>query len=104
MAYPFTKVEAGTTSKFTWSADTSPASLFLAIKTASATLVASIAAVSSGVGAWYAYVTVPDSFGKYPAYLLQEWTATISTQAGSASPFITRAVFEIGRASCRERV
>jgi hypothetical protein len=95
MAYPFRQVEVGGTYQFTWTASTNPSSLSMVIKTASDTIVASVAAISSGTGAWYAFATIPDSFGKYPSYLLQQWTATASTPAGSASPFITKQVFEV---------
>jgi hypothetical protein len=95
MAAPYIRVEVGDTKQFTWSAATDPLSLSLAIKTASETLVASLAAVTSGTGNWYVYVTIPDSFGKYPCHLMQEWTAIQSTHANSRSPFITRQVFEV---------
>ena len=95
MANPYIQVEVGGTYQFTWSASTAPASLTLQIKTASATAVASYVAVSSGGGAFYVFVTIPDSFGKYPCFLMQEWTATVSTQAGSASPFVTRTIFQV---------
>ena len=95
MANPYPQVEIGGTYQFTWTASTAPSSLSCSIKTASATLVASLAAVSSGGGAYFVFVTIADSFGKYPCYLMQEWTATVSTQAGSASPFLARAIFEV---------
>lgn len=95
MTYPFRQVEVGGTYQFTWTASTNPSSLWLAIKTASETLVTSRAAVTSGTGAWYAFATIPDSFGKYPCYLMQVWTAIASTHAGSASPFVAQQVFEV---------
>lgn len=95
MSYPLRQVEVGGTYQFTWTASSDPSSLSMAIKTASATVVASVVAATSGTGAWYAFATVPDSFGKYPCYLMQEWTATASTQAGSASQFLSRQIFEV---------
>jgi hypothetical protein len=109
MAAAFKKVEAGTTPQFTWTASDAPNSLGMAILTASGTVVASVAAVQSGGGMWYAFATVPDSFGVaiasgaladytgYPCYLLSQWTATASTHAGNNTPFVHRLVFEVHR-------
>jgi len=103
VAKPFSIIEAGSTVQFTWSAASDPSSLTLAVKTASGTTVASVAAVQSGTGAWYAHATITDSFGTYPFYLTHEWTATRSTQAGSASPFLTRVVFEVVKTQAFEQ-
>jgi len=95
MAKPYRSFEVGTTPQFTWTGSTAPSSLSYAIKTATGTLVASGPAVQSGGGAWYTFVTIPDSFGNYPADLMIEWTATASTHASSASAFINRMVFTV---------
>lgn len=105
----FKKVEVGTSPQFTWTASDAPNSLGMAIFTASGTLVASAAAVQSGGGMWYAFATIPNSFGVavasgalpdyagYPCFLMVEWTATASTHAGNNTPFIHRLVFEVHR-------
>ncbi len=95
MAKLYSQIEVSTTPQFTWVGSTAPSSLSLQVKTASSTIVGSVAAVSSGGGNWYAFMTIPDSFGNYPCYLLAEWTATASTHAGSASQFVNRMVFEV---------
>ena len=96
MANPFRKVELFSTQQFTWVGSIAPSSLTLAIKTASETYVTSaIAAVQSAGGNWYAFVTITTTFKYYPVTLVAEWTATASTHAGSASPFISRLVFEL---------
>jgi len=97
MARQFPKFEISTTVQFTWVASAAPNSLYLAILTASETLVNSVAGVQSGGGNWYAFVTIPDSFGKYPCYLKAVWTATMSTHAGNASPFVNPMLFEVDK-------
>ena len=95
MAKPYRAFEVGTTVQFTWVGSTAPSSLNLAILSASETLVNCGAAVQSGGGSWYRFVTIPDSFGSYPCDLLALWTATTSTHAGSASQFLNRMVFKV---------
>lgn len=95
MPKPYREFEVGTTAQFTWVGSTAPASLSLAIKTASFTTVSSGPAVQSAGGSWYRFVFLPDSFGKYPATLSAEWTATTSTHASSLSPFINRMLFRV---------
>ncbi len=95
MASRFKQVEVTDTPQFTWVGSTAPSSLSLTVRTASDTVVGSVAAVQSAGGNWYAFVTIPDSFGNYPAYLMAEWTATASTHAGSATSFVSRMVFEV---------
>lgn len=95
MARPFREVEAGTTVQFTWVSSTAPSSLTLVVKTSTDTIVNSGPGVQSGGGSWYRFVAIPDSFGQYPCDLLAEWTATASTQAGSASLFVTRMLFKV---------
>ena len=85
--------EAGTTVQCTWGGSDAPSSLYLRVITASETLVRSVSAIQSGGGNWYAFVTVPDSFTKYPCNLMAEWTATLSTHAGNASQFVNRMEF-----------
>ena len=91
----YRQIEVTDTLQFTWIGSSSPASLSLTIRTASYTVVGSVAAVQSAGGNWYAFVTVPDSFGDYPAYLMAEWTATASTHAGNSTRFVSRMVFEV---------
>ena len=91
----YRQIEVTDTLQFTWIGSSAPASLSLTIRTASDTVVGSVAAVQSAGGYWYAFVTVPDSFGDYPAYLMAEWTATASTHAGNSTRFISRMVFEV---------
>ena len=91
----FPQVEVGSTIQLTWVASSAPATLGLQVKTASETVVASLSAVQSGGGSWYAFVTIPDSFGRYPADLAGIWTATASTHAGNSSPFITTQLFQV---------
>lgn len=95
MAKNFRRVEVGTTVQFTWVGSTAPSSLTLAIKTATETLVSSGPAVQSGGGSWYRFVTIPDSFGRYPCDLTAEWTATASTHVGTSSPFVTRQLIKV---------
>lgn len=95
MASRFKQVEVTDTLQFTWVGSTAPSSLSLTIRTASDTVVGSIAAVQSGGGSWYAFVTINDSYGNYPAYLMAEWTATASTHAGNSTRFVSRMVFEV---------
>jgi hypothetical protein len=95
MPAPHRVVEAGTTIQLTWVGSTAPSSLSLAITDPGGTLVCSAAAVQSGGGYWYCFATIPDSYSQYPVTLLATWTATASTQAGSASPFINRMLFDV---------
>lgn len=94
MAKPIRTAQLFSTTQFTWVGSTTPSSLSCLIRTASETVIASVAAVQSGGGNWYAYVTMTTTFPYYPVYLVAEWTATASTMAGTASPFINRMVFE----------
>lgn len=95
MAKPFRLFEVGTTPQFTWTGSTAPSSLSYAIKTATGTLVASGPAVQSGGGGWYAFTTIPDSFGTYPVDLMIEWTATASVHTSNSAQFINRMVFSV---------
>lgn len=95
MPKPYREFEVGTTVQFTWVGSTAPQSLTLGIKTSSETVVTSVTMTQSTGGNWYRFVTIPDSFGKYPAILMAEFTATASTQAGSASQFISRLLFRV---------
>ena len=97
MAKPFPQLELGSTYQFTWVGSTAPSSLSLLVKTASETITNSIAAIQSGGGHWYAFVTMTTTFPYYPVQLKAEWTATLSTQAGSASPFLSTQIFELIR-------
>lgn len=98
MARQYREVELFTTAQFTWSGSTAPSSLTLAIKTASETFVNSaVAMVQSAGGNWYAFATITTTFQYYPVTLIAEYTATASTMAGSASPFISRLVFQLVR-------
>ena len=90
-------LEAGTTGKFTWTGSTAPASLSLQIKTASETVVASVAAVQSVGGYWFAYATLPDSYTRYPVDLVAEWTAVASTHLGATTPFVWRLPFSLDK-------
>ena len=93
---PYRTVEAGNTVKFTWTGSTAPSSLSLQLKTASETVVASVAGVQSFDGNWFAFVTVPNSIGgSYPVDLLAEWTAIASTHLGSATAFVSRMPFKV---------
>ena len=95
MAKPLRTVPLFSTVQFTWVGSTAPSSLGLQIKTASETTISSVAAVQSTGGHWYAFVTLTTTFGYYPVSLVAEWTATASTMAGSASPFLSRMVFAL---------
>lgn len=95
MGNPYRVIEVGTTPLFTWTGSADPSSIGVAVLTASKTIVGSVAAVQSGTGNWYAFITIPDSFGAYPCYLLSEWTATTSTHASSATPFVKRLGFRV---------
>ena len=94
---PYRTVEAGNTVKFTWTGSTAPSSMSLQLKTASETVVASVAGVQSAGGCWFAFATIPDSMVGYPADLMAEWTATASTHIGSATPFVYRMPFRVTR-------
>lgn len=98
MSRQYRQVELFTTTQFTWVGSTAPSSLTLAIKTASETFVNStVAAVQSAGGNWYGFATITTTFQYYPVTLIAEWTATLSTMAGSASQFVSRLVFELVR-------
>lgn len=97
MAKPFSQLELYSTYQFTWVGSTAPSSLSLLIRTASETVANSVAAIQSGGGNWYAFVTMTTTYPYYPVILKAEWTATLSTQAGSASPFISTMLFELIR-------
>jgi hypothetical protein len=97
MPKPYRIFEVGTTPQFTWVGSTAPTALGLQIKTASESVVASLAAVQSAGGNWYAFVTIPNSFGRYPADLIAEWTATASTHVSSLTPFLYRMPFTVKR-------
>lgn len=93
----FPEVEWSSTYQFTWVGSTAPSSLSLLIRTASETVTNSVAAIQSAGGNWYAFVTMTTTFPYYPVTLKAEWTATLSTQAGSASPFVSVMLFELVR-------
>lgn len=93
----FPQLEWGSTYQFTWVGSTTPSSLSLLIRTASETVTNSVAAIQSAGGNWYAFVTMTTTFLYYPVMMKAEWTATLSTQAGSASPFISTMLFEVIR-------
>ena len=95
MPAAFKQVEVGSTIQLTWVGSTAPSSLSVQVKTASETVVASVAAVQSGGGSWYAFVTISDSYGRYPVDLAAIWTATASTHASNTSPFITTGLFQV---------
>ena len=95
MAKPFRSFEVGTTPQFTWTGSAAPTGLGYAIKTATGTLVVSGSAVQSGGGGWFAFVTIPASFGTYPVDLMIEWTAVASTHASNSAQFINRMVFSV---------
>ena len=95
MGKPSRRVELFGTKQFTWVGSQAPASLSVAIKTASETLISSVAAVQSAGGSWYAFVTITSTFKYYPVSLVAEWTAVASTMAGSTSPFISRMLFDL---------
>lgn len=95
MAKPIRRIELYSTTQFTWVSSNIPATLSCAIKTASETLITSVAAVQSTGGSWYAFITLVTTFQYYPVSLVAEWTATQSTMAGSASQFINRLVFDL---------
>lgn len=97
MAKPFPQLELYSTYQFTWVGSTAPSSLTLLVKTASETVTNSVAAIQSTGGNWYAFITMTNTFPYYPVTLKAEWTATLSTQAGSASPFISTMLFELIR-------
>lgn len=97
MSKLYSQLEWGSTYQFTWVGSTAPSSLSLVIRTASETAVNSVAAIQSGGGNWYAFVTMTTTFPYYPVMLKAEWTATLSTQAGSASPFLSTQLFELIR-------
>lgn len=97
MAKPFPQLELYSTYQFTWVGSTAPSSLSLLIRTASETVTNSVAAIQSAGGNWYAYVTMTTTFPYYPVVLKAEWTATLSTQAGSTSPFLSALLFELVR-------
>lgn len=98
MAKPFSQLELFSTYQFTWVGSSAPSSLTISIKTASETMInSSLAMIQSGGGNWYAFITLTTTFQHYPVSLLSEITATISTQAGSASPFLSRTPFELIR-------
>ena len=97
MGKPFSQLEWGSTYQFTWIGSTAPSSLSLVIRTASETVTNSVAAIQSGGGNWYAFVTMTTTFPYYPVMMKAEWTATLSTQAGNASPFVSAMLFEVIR-------
>ncbi len=100
MSRPYRSFEAGTTAKFTWTGSVAPNSLSLLLRTASETVVGSVAGVQSAGGYWFAFAAIPNSFGgKFPVDLLAEWTATASTHIGSLTQFLYRMPFKVTRTS-----
>jgi hypothetical protein len=96
VAKPLRSVQLYSTVQFTWVSSIVPSSLTCAIKTSSETYINSaVAAVQSAGGAYYAFITMTTTFPYYPVSLVAEWTATASTMAGTASPFIDRLVFDL---------
>lgn len=100
MPRPYREFQVETAVKFTWTGSTAPNSLTLTIKTSSETVVASVAAVQSAGGYWFAYAVIPNSFGgKFPTDLMAEWTATASTHISSETTFVNRMPFTVKKSA-----
>jgi hypothetical protein len=95
MPKPYRAFETGTAAKFTWTGSVAPLSLMLNLKTASETVVRSVAGVQSAGGCWFAFASIPDSMGSYPADLVAEWTATASTHISNTTTFTYRMPFRV---------